>query len=169
TAWAICCGDGWGDRPPGGGRNRLSRPDRGVPCRCPQVGTDRRPRLGRVLRDNRYLLSRCLRRNRLRSRQSRDQHRFHRCSRARLDLDHGSVCPGVDQKGVILTPPIPTCQTLSTIFGAQLLTSRSVIGAVITFAVFGHPHLQLTMSASETGRAALQDGPGPRAYVPRLL
>jgi class 3 adenylate cyclase/tetratricopeptide (TPR) repeat protein len=79
------------------------------------------------------------------------------------------VCPGVDQKGVILTPPIPTCQTLSTIFGAQLLTSRSVIGAVINFAVFGHPHLQLTMSASETGRAALQDGPGPRAYVPRLL
>jgi class 3 adenylate cyclase/tetratricopeptide (TPR) repeat protein len=40
---------------------------------------------------------------------------------------------------------------------------------VINFAVFGHPHLQLTMGASETGRAALQDGPGPTAYVPRLL
>jgi class 3 adenylate cyclase/tetratricopeptide (TPR) repeat protein len=53
--------------------------------------------------------------------------------------------------------------------GAQILTSRSVIGALINFAVFGHPHLQLTMGASETGRAALQDGPGPTAYVPRLL
>jgi class 3 adenylate cyclase/tetratricopeptide (TPR) repeat protein len=41
--------------------------------------------------------------------------------------------------------------------------------AMINFAVIGHPPLQLTMDASETGLVAVQEGPGPAAYVPRLL
>jgi len=40
---------------------------------------------------------------------------------------------------------------------------------MINLAVIGHLHLQLTMDASETGLAALQEGPGATAYVPRLL
>ena len=40
---------------------------------------------------------------------------------------------------------------------------------MINLAVIGHPPLQLTMGASETGPGAIQEGPGPAAYVPRLL
>jgi class 3 adenylate cyclase/tetratricopeptide (TPR) repeat protein len=40
---------------------------------------------------------------------------------------------------------------------------------MINLAVIGHLHLQLTMNASETGLAALQEGTAATAYVPRLL
>ncbi len=40
---------------------------------------------------------------------------------------------------------------------------------MINLAVTGHLHLQLTMDASETGLAAIQEGTAATAYVPRLL
>jgi class 3 adenylate cyclase/tetratricopeptide (TPR) repeat protein len=40
---------------------------------------------------------------------------------------------------------------------------------MINFSFLGRPHLQLAMDASETGLAALQEGPAATAYVPRLL
>ena len=46
---------------------------------------------------------------------------------------------------------------------------RQGLGPMINIAVGGHPPLQLTMGASETGPGAIQEGPGPAAYVPRLL
>jgi class 3 adenylate cyclase/tetratricopeptide (TPR) repeat protein len=40
---------------------------------------------------------------------------------------------------------------------------------MINLALGGHPHLQLTMGASETGLGAPPEGPAATAYVPRLL
>ena len=55
-------------------------------------------RLGRLLSGDRRLLSRRLRRYRFRSRQSRDQHRLHSCSRARVGMADSALCPGAQRK-----------------------------------------------------------------------
>jgi len=79
------------------------------------------------------------------------------------------VCPCADRKGVIPTPLDSDLSESQHHIWCSDSDKSAYLGALINFAVIGHPHLQLTMGASETGLAALQDGPGPTAYVPRLL
>jgi len=104
-------------------RSRLSWPDRCLSGLRPQVNSCRRPHLGRRLRGDRRLLSRRLRRNRVRRRQSGDQHRLHGCCRAGLGMGDGTLCPCTSRKAVIT---LLIKNKMATGSRGQFTSSRSV-------------------------------------------